>query len=110
MTSTHPELQNWAGGTLKPIKLTGMNSRFSKNSQKGTGTKLVEKLNNFETFERTQRPPDDWPDALDLLAIRLVLVSNKYTKLGKTSKNLLLSQGLASLHQLNKKCVKICLL
>jgi hypothetical protein len=31
----------------------------------------------------TQRPPDDWPDALDHLAIGLV--ANKYTKLGKTS-------------------------
>jgi hypothetical protein len=40
------------------------------NSQKGTGTKIAEKLNNFEKFERkksqisalfiTQRPPDDW--------------------------------------------------
>ena len=41
----------------------------------------------------TQRPPDDWPDALDHLAIGLV--ANKYTKLGKTSEILLLSQGLS---------------
>ena len=40
--------------------------QIRKNSQKGTGTK-------------TQRPPDDWPDALDHLAIGLV--ANKYTKL-----------------------------
>ena len=46
MTSTHPELQNWAGGTLKLIKLIGMNSRIRKNSQKGKGTKIAEKLNN----------------------------------------------------------------
>ena len=26
-----PELQNWSGGTLKPIKLIGMNSGFAKN-------------------------------------------------------------------------------
>ena len=73
------------------------------NSQKGTGTKMAEKLNNFEKFDRkknqisalfsTQRPPDDWPDALDHLAIGLV--ANKYTKLGKTSENLLPSQGLS---------------
>jgi hypothetical protein len=30
VTSTNPELQNWAGGTLKPIKFIGMNSRFAK--------------------------------------------------------------------------------
>ena len=39
---------------------------------------MTEKLNNFEKFEKkksnqisalfsTQRPPDDWPDALDHL-------------------------------------------
>jgi hypothetical protein len=51
------------------------------NSQEGTRTKMAEKLNNFEKFERkksqisalflTQRPPDDWPDALDHLAIQM---------------------------------------
>ena len=63
------------------------------NSQKGTGTKISEKLNNFEKFERkkksnqisalflTQRPPNDWPDTLDHLAIGLV--ANKCTKLQK---------------------------
>ena len=73
------------------------------NSQKGTGAKMAEKLTNFEKFKRkkyqisalflTQRPSDDWPDALDHLAIGLV--ANKYTKLGKTSEILLLSQGLS---------------
>ena len=62
------------------------------NWQKGTGTKMAEKLNDFEKFERkknqisslfsTQTPPDDWPDALDRLTIGLV--ANKYKKLGKT--------------------------
>ena len=52
------------------------------NSQKGTRTKIAEKLNGFENFERkknqisslflTQRPPDDWPDALDHLAIHCI--------------------------------------
>ena len=41
----------------------------------------------------TQRPSDDWPDALDHLVIGLV--ANKYTKLGKTSEILLLSLGLS---------------
>ena len=64
---------------------------------------MAEKLNNFEKFERkknqisalflTQTPPDDWPDALDCLTIGLV--ANKYTKLGKTSKNVILSQELS---------------
>ena len=79
------------------MKLIGLNS------QKGTWTKIVEKLNNFEKFERkksqisalflTQRPPDDWAEALDHLVIGFV--ANKYTKLGKTSEILLLSLGLS---------------
>ena len=50
---------------------------------------MAEKLNNFEKVERkktqisalfsTQRPSDDWSDALDHLFIGLV--ANKYTKL-----------------------------
>ena len=77
--------------------------QIRKSSQKGPGTKMAEKMNNFENFERkknlisalfsTQRPPDDWPDALDHFPIGLVY--NKYTKLGKTSEKLLLSQGLS---------------
>ena len=65
---------------------------------------MVEKLNNFEKFERkknlisglfsTQTPPDDWLDALDRLTI-IGLVANKYTKLGKPSENLILSHGLS---------------
>ena len=92
MTSTHPKLKTWAGGTLKPINNIDRNElQIRKNSQKGTGTKMAEKLNNFEKFKRnknkilallsTQRPPDDWPDALNHLAI--CLVANKYTKLEK---------------------------
>ena len=71
--------------------------QICKNSQKGTGTKMAEKLNNFEKFERkknlisalfsTQRPKD-WTDALDHLAIGLV--ANKYSKPGKTLKILYL--------------------
>ena len=64
---------------------------------------MAEKLNNFEKFERkkdqisalfsTQTPPDDTPDAIDHLTIGLV--ANKFTKRGKTSKNLILSLGLS---------------
>jgi hypothetical protein len=64
---------------------------------------MAEKLNSFEKFERKKNQLcsqprdllslDDWPDSLDHLAIGLV--ANKYTKLGKTSENLLLSQGLS---------------
>jgi hypothetical protein len=41
MTSTHPELQNWARGTLKPIKLIGMNSRFAKILEKAQEQKWL---------------------------------------------------------------------
>jgi hypothetical protein len=59
---------------LEHNKIDRNKLQIRTNSQKGTGTKMVEKLNNFEKFERkksnsalflTQRPPDDWPDALD---------------------------------------------
>ena len=60
---------------------------------------MAKKLNNFEKFEgkksqisalfSSQTPPDDWPDAIE------GLVANKYTKLGKTSENLILSLGLS---------------
>ena len=41
----------------------------------------------------TQRPPDDWPVALDHLAMGSV--ANKYTKFKKTNETLLFSQGLS---------------
>ena len=49
-------------------------SQIRKNSQKGTVTKMAEKLNNFEKFKRKKisnfnpvlNPDTDyWPDALD---------------------------------------------
>ena len=64
---------------------------------------MAGKLSNFEknckkrdpisALFSTQTPPDDWLDALDHLTIGLV--ANRYTKLGKTIENLLLSQGLS---------------
>ena len=63
---------------------------------------MTEKFNIFEQFERkkqisalfsTQRPPDDWPDAIDHL--NMGLVTNKCTKPGKTIENLVLSLGLS---------------
>jgi hypothetical protein len=77
VTSRDQGLQNWTGGTWNIIKLIGMNSRFA----------LISAL------FLTQRPPDDWPDALDHLAIGLVV--NKCTKLAKISEILLLSLGLS---------------
>ena len=88
---------------LEHNKIDRNELQIRTNSQKGTGTKITEKLNNLEKFERkksqisalflTQRPPDDWPDALDHLAIGLV--ANKCTKLAKISEILLLSLGLS---------------
>ena len=85
MTYRDQGIQNWTGGTWNTIKLIGMNSRFALIHKKAQ-----EQISGLFS---TQRPPDDWPDALDHLAIGLV--ANKYTKLGKTSENLLLSQGLS---------------
>ena len=77
-----------------------MNSRFALIHKKAQEQKwlkifenLKEKKNQISALFSTQRPPYDWPDALDHLAIGLV--ANKYTKLGKTSEILLLSQGLS---------------
>ena len=88
---------------LEHNKIDRNELQIGTNSQKATGTKMAEKLNNFEKFERkksqnsalflTRRPPDDWPDALDHLVIGFV--AKKYTKLGKTSEILLLSLGLS---------------
>ena len=74
---------------LEHNKIDRNELQIHTNSQRGTGTKMAKKMNNFEKFEKekksnqisalfsTQRPPDDWPDALDHLAIGLV--ANKYT-------------------------------
>ena len=61
---------------------------------------MSENLRNFENFKEekksalysTQWPPDNWPGALDHLAIGLV--DNKYIKLGKICENLILIKGL----------------
>ena len=56
MTLTHPKLQNWAGGTYFDTNKIDRNElQIRKNSQKGTGTKMAEKLNNFEKFERRRK-------------------------------------------------------
>jgi hypothetical protein len=41
----------------------------------------LKEKNQISALFSTQRPPDDWPDAIGLVA-------NKYKKLGKTSENL----------------------
>jgi hypothetical protein len=75
--------------------------QIRKNSQKGIGTKMAEKLNNLKKIGKeknqisalfsTQRPPDVWLDALDHLAIDLV--ANKYTELRKQEKICYLVRG-----------------
>ena len=54
---------------LERNKIDRNEIQIRTNSQKGTGTKIAEKLNNFEKFEKksqvsalfvTQRPPDDF--------------------------------------------------
>ena len=72
--------------------MIGMSSRFAKIHKKAQGQKWLKNLkekksNQISALFSTQRPPDDWPDALDHLVIGLA--ANKYIKLGKTSKKLL---------------------
>ena len=98
-----PETSKLDWRYLEHNKIDRNELQIRTNSQKGTRTKMAEKLSNFEKFDRkknqisalfsTQRPLDDWPDALDHLAIGLV--ANKYTKLRKTSETLSLSLGLS---------------
>ena len=53
MTSTHPEIQNWAGGTyFEANKIDRNELQIRKNSQKVIGTKMAEKLNNYEKFRK----------------------------------------------------------
>ena len=54
---------------------------------------MKEKKSQISALFLIQRPPDDWPDAFDLLAIGLV--ANKCKKLAKISEILLLSLGLS---------------
>ena len=66
-----------------------MNSRFAKIHKKAHEQKLMRKRTILKSLKEkknqisAQRSPDDCPDALDHLVIGLV--TNKYTKLGKTS-------------------------
>ena len=62
---------------LEHNKIDRNELQIRTNSQKGTGTKIAEKLNNFEKFERekknqisalfsTQTPSDNWPNLVVL--------------------------------------------
>ena len=76
-----------------------MNSRFTLIHKKAHEQKLLknwtilknlkEKKSQISALFLTQRPPDDWSDALDHLAIGLV--AKKCTKLEKISEILLLT-------------------
>ena len=51
MTSRDQGLQNLAGGTyMEHNKIVRNELQTRANSQKGTGTKIAAKLNNFENF------------------------------------------------------------
>jgi hypothetical protein len=86
VSPSHPELQNWAGGTyFEANKIDRNKLQIRTNWQKGTGTKMAEKSD----FRPVLNPDTSWwLVALDSLTIGLV--ANKYTKLGKTSENLIL--------------------
>ena len=53
--------------------------------------KFGRKTKQISALFLTQRPPDDWPDVLDNLAIGLVV--NKYTNLEKQVKSCYLVRG-----------------
>ena len=50
MTSRDQGLQNWTGSTFNTIKMNDL--QVHKNLQKVTETKMAEKLNNLEKFDR----------------------------------------------------------
>lgn len=52
MSDRDQGLQIWTGGTWKHNKIDRNELQTRTNSQKGTGTKMAEKLNNLEKFER----------------------------------------------------------
>jgi hypothetical protein len=52
VTSTHPKTSKLGWRHFEANKVDRNELQICKNSQKGTGTKMAEKLNNFEKFER----------------------------------------------------------
>ena len=91
MSQIQQELQNWTGGALNIIKLIEKAPSFATLCWKLKTNIISEILKNFENLKEkknqnsalcsTHWPPDNWPGALDHLAIGLV--DKKYTKLGK---------------------------
>ena len=83
------------GRYLEHNKIKRNELQICTNSQKGTGTKMAKKFGRktklISALFLTQRPPDDWPDVLDNLAIGLVV--NKYTNLEKQVKSCYLVRG-----------------
>ena len=61
-----------------------MNSRFAKVHKKAQKQKwqkistMLKKKIKFQLLFSTQKPPDDWPDAL--YHVEIGLTANKYTK------------------------------
>ena len=74
VTPSHPALQNWAGSTLKSIKLHLLTKRHrNKNGWKieQFWTIWKKRKSDFSPVSM-QTPPDNWPDALDYSIIGLV--------------------------------------
>ena len=88
MSWVQQEFQNWTGGALNIIKLKGKAPSFATLCWKLKTNKMSENLKNFENLKEkiksnsalcsTHWPLDNWPGALDHLAIGLV--DKKYTK------------------------------
>ena len=87
MTPSHPKLQNWAGGTLKPMKLTEKKTPGKRAQEQKWLKILKEKKIKFQ--------PCSQPRHLLMTSQTIGLVVNKYTKLGKKGQKLTLSQGLS---------------
>ena len=63
-------ISKWGWRYFEANKIDRNDLKIRK-TQKGTGTKKAEKLKKIPALFSTQRPPDDWPNALDHLAIGL---------------------------------------
>ena len=91
LSDSHTRTSKLSWRYFEAHKIDSNKLQIHTNWQKGTGTKMAEKLKKFEKFEKkkkknqisallsTQTPLDDWPDALDCLT---GLVAYKHTKLG----------------------------
>ena len=93
-----PQTSKLGRGTLKSIKLIGMNSRFVNIHKKAHEQKCLKNWTILKNLKERKKKSNFSPVLNQgnlLMTGWLGLVANKYTKFGKTSDNLLLSQGLS---------------